>query len=346
MRQNIEFKHFEVTERIRGLIEKWIARLGKKIEDFSEDLSEDAVFLRILIEGNPERSLYHLSITLDLPGRMLTTQEERHKVDQTVQEAFAEIERQLEKYRTNLRSERLWKRIARREKVRREKTRPGPPEERDRDRFVGMVEQHLPKLHRFTRREMAYYHATGDLIPGDPTVEDAVDAVVLRAYDEFVKKPSSLDIDRWLLKLAIEHIESEVERTKGEHDKLVPIEEDIPETPPTEEVSTLGDEILDFYEPDENLKLEDVIPDFEVATPEEAAENREVQRHVRRSLSLLPKEWRRAFVLRYVEGLSVAEVAKVTGLAESEVTRRLDYAREYLRAKLVEVGLAGVSAKQ
>jgi len=47
-------------------------------------------------------------------------------------------------------------------------------------------------------------------------------------------------------------------------------------------VSTLGDEILDFYQPDELLTLEDVIPDLEVSTPEQATE--ELRRCVRTAL--------------------------------------------------------------
>ena len=64
----------------------------------------------------------------------------------------------------------------------------------------------------------------------------------------------------WLILLAIEHLNAEVKRRRAARARTVSIEQDVPETPPTEEVSTLGDEILDFYEPDEDLKLEDLVP--------------------------------------------------------------------------------------
>ena len=57
---------------------------------------------------------------------------------------------------------------------------------------------------------------------------------------------------------------------------LAHIGDDVPETPPAEAVSTLGDEILDFYEPDEDLKLEDIIPDFDAPSPEEEAARSDV----------------------------------------------------------------------
>ena len=98
-----------------------------------------------------------------------------------------------------------------------------------------------------------------------------MDAVLLRAYHEFVKQPAERDIGGWLIELAKEQLRREVKRLKSERNRTVHIEEDIPETPPTEEVSTLGEEILDFYQPDEDLKLEDIFPDVEVSTPEELA---------------------------------------------------------------------------
>ena len=102
-----------------------------------------------------------------------------------------------------------------------------------------------------------------------------MDAVLLQAYCDFVKKPAEGDMKAWLMELAQGRLVSEMKRVKAERERTVHIEEDIPETPPEEEVSTLGDEILDFYQPDEDLKLEDVLPDIEVSTPEEIAAAKE-----------------------------------------------------------------------
>lgn len=103
-----------------------------------------------------------------------------------------------------------------------------------------------------------------------------MDAVLLRAYREFVKDPSGRKARGWLIKLAREHLEAEVKRLQSERDSAVHIEEDIPETSPRAEVSTLGEEVLYFYQPDEDLKLEEVIPDIKVPTPEQATEIKEL----------------------------------------------------------------------
>jgi hypothetical protein len=49
---------------------------------------------------------------------------------------------------------------------------------------------------------------------------------------------------------------------------------------------TLGYEILDFYQPDEDLKLEDLVPDAHVPTPEQILESRDLQRYVNQTLAL------------------------------------------------------------
>jgi RNA polymerase sigma factor (sigma-70 family) len=336
MKHNIKFKYFEPKARVRKLIENLIKRLEKLVKDFSDE----TVFLRVLIEENAVRTLYHISVTLDLPGRVLAAKEERHDVDETIRAAFAEIERQIKRYKAGMRGEQFWKRVTRRAQVRRKKkVEAVPPEERKRELFTGIIEQHLKKLHDFVRREIAYHQSTGELAVGYLSAEDVVDATVLRAYDEFEKKPDSLEIDRWLIKLAIEQLESEIERAKAERDDVIYIGEVIPEVPLMKEASTAGDETQDIYQPYEDLRLEEVIRALEATLPEEVAESREMQHYFNRTFASLPKMWRRVFVLHYVEGLTVREVAEVAGLTEAEVSRYLEYAREYLQQKLAGSGM-------
>jgi ribosome-associated translation inhibitor RaiA len=60
------------------------------------------VFVRLLIEENAARTLHRVSLTCEAPGRTLAAREERHDAEDAVREAFAEIERQLERQREML----------------------------------------------------------------------------------------------------------------------------------------------------------------------------------------------------------------------------------------------------
>ncbi len=335
MLHNLEFKNFTPSPRLRGLVEELVGRLDRHAPDFPED----TIFLRLFVDENAARRLYHVTIVCDLPRRRrLATQEERHYADEAVRAAFAEIERQLEKHKEMMNHSYLYKRPARREELRREKTAAISAEERERELFSTLVERHLQRLYNFVRREIAYHLAVGDLMPGEVTAQGVVDGTLLQAYREFVNHHAGREIKSWLLKLAAEKIEARVRRSKAERASAVHIEEDIPETPPAQQVSTLGDEIMDFYQPDEDQKLEDIIPDMTVPTPEQILESRELQRYINRTLATLPRAWRRAFTLHYVEDAPVAEIARMTRQTEAEVEREIEYTREYLRQRLNEAG--------
>jgi RNA polymerase sigma factor (sigma-70 family) len=213
------------------------------------------------------------------------------------------------------------------------------PAQPDREMLSSLVNQHLKTLNRFVRHELAHFQAAGDLLPGDLTPEDVVDATLLRAYREFGKRgPAGHEISGWLIGLAREHLEAEVRRLKSERESTVHIEEDIPETPPQEQAATLGEEILYFYEPEEDLKLEDVIPDLTMPTPEQVLERKELRSCVNAALATMPRDWRRALLLYQVEGLAGAVLAEAVGRPAPEVPRILEQARNYLRQRLVESG--------
>ncbi|HWP23728.1 MAG TPA: sigma-70 family RNA polymerase sigma factor [Candidatus Binatia bacterium] len=335
MKRHIELKDFSLQKSDQKLLDDGIARIEKKVANFSPDL----VALRLLLEKNPTRSLYRASMTLELPGRTLAAKEERHEIHECLRQAFAHLERQLDAYKAALRREPLWKRNAMRERLRRSKIAATPVEQQNREVFFSAVVRNLARLYEWVRHQLASLQAAGDLAKGELTEDDVVDAVILRAYGEFVRSPAARDFATWLMQLASEHLRVETERLKSERERTVRIEEDLPETPTSEAVSTLGDEILEFYQPDEDLKLEDIFPDEEISTPEEwVAAKEELLTRVNAALAGMPREWRLTLRLRYAEKLTGAALAQALDQPEPEVERRLEYARQHLRQSLVEAG--------
>jgi ribosome-associated translation inhibitor RaiA len=114
MKHNIEFKNFAADQKVRRLVDGLLRKLDKKAERFSHN----DIFLRAVIEENPIRKLYRVSMTLEVPKKTLATREERHDLAESVRDAFAEIDRQLEAHKATLSNEYAWKRAARREKLR------------------------------------------------------------------------------------------------------------------------------------------------------------------------------------------------------------------------------------
>ena len=218
---------------------------------------------------------------------------------------------------------------------------PAPREQRSRELFFELVGPHLTRLSHVVRHLLRYHEATGDLRPGEVASEEVVDAVVVRAYRGFVRQSPQRPLKRWLVGLAREEVARETRRQKS-WDSRAPVhtEDDVAETPPEEAVSRLGEEILEFYEPDQDLRVEDVVPDLDLVGPDQQAESDELRWSVDAALAGLPREWREIVLLHHVEGLSGAELARVAGKSSDEVEHVLELAREYLRQRLVEAGRA------
>jgi RNA polymerase sigma factor (sigma-70 family) len=210
-------------------------------------------------------------------------------------------------------------------------------EDQQRDQFFKNIQPHLESFNHFVREELEYHLATGDLKSDELTPEDVVDAVVLNAFEEYKKSPPKFSLDRWLVMLAMKYIRNEIRLWRQDREEFVHLEENIPETPPEEEVVTLGEETLDFYQPDEDLRMEDVVADPTGETPEQVAETREaIQQFVNQTLTELPRAWRDAFVLTRVQGFSTAEIAEIFAQPEKKVKQNLQQAENALKKKLID----------
>ena len=75
--------------------------------------------------------------------------------------------------------------------------------------------------------------------------------------------------------------------------------------------------------------------------PEEAAIQNEVDRQVWQAVDALDEKHRLPVILRYVQELSVPEIAGILGLSEGTVHSRLHYARQKLHVQLGAAALPG-----
>jgi ribosomal subunit interface protein len=337
MKHELEFKHFEPTPAIRELIDSRIAHLDRLLQS----LSRKTLFVRCAVEEVPTRKLFAVSVTLEVPQKALSAREEMHDPEAAIRSAFEEIEKQVEAYKAGLRGEHWWKRVQRRRELAMQKAGVAPPAgEESPQWFFALVEPHLEKLREVAGRVLRYAEARGDLPPGYLELDEVVDAALVRAYNAFVKEDAPGDIRSRLVRYALDEIKAHVKRAQTDRTRAVHLEEDIPETPPTEEVSALGDDILDFYQPDEDLKMEDVVPDMEMPAPDQIAEIEEVRRCVKAALRDLPVDVRRALTLRYIVGLHGKELARALGKPETETERLTADGRARLRDALEASGCA------
>jgi ribosome-associated translation inhibitor RaiA len=125
MLHNVEFKNFSPSPRLRELTEGLIGRLDR----LSPNFASDTIFLRLFMDENVSRRLYHVTLSCAPPGRRLAASEERHDPEEAVRAVFADIERQFEKHKEIMNHSSKSKRLARRESQRREISGEVQPEE-------------------------------------------------------------------------------------------------------------------------------------------------------------------------------------------------------------------------
>jgi RNA polymerase sigma factor (sigma-70 family) len=335
MKHQVEYKGFDPSDKVRKLIE---TRIGH-IDRLCQGLPQDVLFLRVAIEEAATHKVFRVSVTLDVPQKVLAAREEGRDPEAAVRAAFDEAERQLEEYKSRRRGEHWWKRVERRRELKRMQAGGTPTaQSEDPQWFLAFVEPHLPKVREVVGHVLRYAEARGDLPPGDLELDEIIDEALVRAHDEFARAPRPANIRSRLVQFALAEIRKAVRRVQTDRTRIVHIEEDPPEVPPPVEVSTLGDEILEFYQPDEDLRVEDVVPDVEVAPPDKIVESRELAQCVRTALNSLSPEGRSALTLRYIVGLTGKELADSLGKPERDVERLIEEARAQIREELTAAG--------
>ncbi len=193
------------------------------------------------------------------------------------------------------------------------------------------LQPYLAHLYAFVRREIAYYESLGLLREGELTAEDVVDEVIESALSLWERRPPG-SLRPWLLQLALRRLRQYLRAARERPSEAVPLEELVPQ----EDLSTLDldTEIWEFYEPDDVIAWEDLLPDPKAQPPDAFLEEVEIDEPLGSALNSLPPRVREVFVLHALEGLTEEEIARLYGWNVDQVKRYLAQARDHLRAAL------------
>jgi RNA polymerase sigma factor (sigma-70 family) len=270
-----------------------------------------------------------VTLTLAIAGRELLARAEDLSPVMATRQAFEKLSRKVTSLIEECRTEGFWRRTSRdrfAESLRKETVTTN-------SEAAATIDRELSELYNFVRREIAMAQAQGDLKRGDLAVAEIVDEVALTALEQYEERPEKLNFRPWLFQLALDLIKRRKREIERDYKALTSFEVTDVEQPEVE------DEIYDFYQPDDEVRLKDLISDGCLPTPEETVAEREFQQHINRALAQLPRRWREAFILFSVEGLTLEEVARVTRQPVDATRRAIELARELLRANLAEAGI-------
>jgi RNA polymerase sigma-70 factor (ECF subfamily) len=140
------------------------------------------------------------------------------------------------------------------------------------------------------------------IVGDDDEARDVVQAAYVRAYYHLDQFRGPAGCKAWLARIAVNEPLGRVRRT--------------PESVDAEEKHVLG------------------LPDLATIEPENAASSRDLLRILQAAIDRLPEEFRRVFMLRGVEQLSIAETAELLEIKPATVKTRFHRARRMLQELL------------
>ena len=105
MFSELTFKHVDSADDIRSRFDRESKKLQRRLNHFPDD----GVQLSGVVDSRVGKELYTWSLNLRLPGRTIHTTKEGYKILESMDAAFDDVSKQLEKYITQLRREHFWK---------------------------------------------------------------------------------------------------------------------------------------------------------------------------------------------------------------------------------------------
>ena len=329
--------HFEPDIAWLGEINRQTLRLERKVSVFPASTTQLNCALWHGVD-----SRFGITLTLQVAGtKLLSRAEDRSPVVAT-RRAFDDLNEKVAELTEQFRTQEYWQRTSHNRGAQAASFQQHTA--KTAREIAECIDQNLSELYNFVRREIASSQAKGTLHAGDLGPEEILDEVAIRALEGFASKPTELSVRAWLFQLALDTIKYRKRQIDHDRRTIVSLEENVDGLTRDGEVG-IEDAIYDFYQPDDEIHLKDLIPDGCLPTPEESVAQRESQQYINRALAQLPNRWREAFVLYSIESLNLEEVARVTRQSVDATRRSVEMAREYLRACLAEAGVKPAQAK-
>lgn len=166
--------------------------------------------------------------------------------------------------------------------------------------FVELVELYKDKIYNVCYRMLGNPH----------DAEEAAQETFLRAYANLNKYNSYHKFSTWIYRIASNGCIDRLRRKKQETSLDAPLADD---------------EAVDFYS---------ILPSQD-PLPEELVVRKETHLMLQEAIEKLPSAYRAVIVLKYIEDLSLQEIADILSLPVATVKTRLHRGREALRVSMV-----------
>lgn len=304
-----------------GLRER-IKKRSQKITKLLPTFSSQDLDLHVTLEKLPHKKQYRTVLVLTTPQSTLRAEDIEDKLATSALRAFDELVRRIEKFKSQLNRQKLRRRRLATSVATSPTGKTGELRE-----LKEAVDRYLPKIENYIRRELLHDTLTEGLPSGLLEPDAVIDEVFLEIVSRATEKPDDRSFEHWFYQVARSTLTDRIQALRLAREEPH-VEESLRLSSPWE------DEMLNFYQPDERLHLEDLLPDQKNDNPEESIVREEAEKQLRNKIARLPKPIRECFILSLLEGFKPDEVAMLTGTTPSTVLERIEEARKQLRQSI------------
>lgn len=317
---------------------KVIAKEVRQLESHLKRCRPELVRLEISVSQTAGKCSIHASLHLQLPSGVIAAHEDGFEIEPVLRKSFADLRRRVDRKVALLKDEPQSKRAARRARI--GALLPPARDKAEAERralFFDLIEDHLDAVYDTVRRELPYMEASGSVREGRLHVGDLVDATILKGLERFERRPAEFAVGAWLTRLAFETIDAaarDASRALPDSAASLESEPDAPAQDPTE----ADQQMFEFYQPDDVLRLEDLVADGSANDPEVEATRHEVALALHRVIAALPALWRRVLLRLDLENDTAEKISLTLGIPKDDVRGITQSVRAHVREKMQEFG--------
>ncbi len=316
MNLKIQTRHLELSPSERNLVDRKARKARRMLPTYrSPDLE-----LHVTLERLSKGKQFQTVLVLTTPQTAIRVEDIEETATRSIVGAFDELLRKIKKFKSQLNRERYWQRDIARVSGKAVVT---PPVED----LESAISTNLDKIENYIRRELYHRALVDHFPPGVLQPQALVDEVFLDVSSRVRSKPENVSMEQWMFQLARETVSRKIEELMENRDQP-----HLDESAPAPD--RWDDEVLNFYQPDEALRLEDLVRDNHSSSPEELLAKEETEEAVQKIIAGLKPSVRESFVLFALEGFNSDEVAMITGKAPAQVLNDVEQARSHLRRHL------------
>jgi RNA polymerase sigma factor (sigma-70 family) len=305
------------------LAEKMISRECHKLERMLYHFNPADMVLNI--DFSRKDVACSISLILYLPGVTMSVCADNKTTIGSCGEAFRKLFTSVEEFKTVLRRKPEHRKIS--EKNATTISLHGN-QEIIQNQLTDLFTKNYHRFYNYALREIRFRCYQGFTRPGDIMVVEVIDEALVRVADQ-------LNV-RFVAPHVLRSFYDEIRKAIDRHldpggGGIVPLEEII-------EPEDIDKNYEEYYQPDELIKVEDIVIDEKAEIPEQKIEYEEIEVYIDKLLSQLPADWREAFILVEREGLHPKDLAENRGKSIRTVYQQIEMTRKFLRGKLVDAG--------